>query len=946
MNKRFLSAVLFGAFMVTSTGTFVSCKDYDDEIDQINKELTDIKSQIAALQTAVDNGDYVTGVAKTADGKGMTFTFSKGSPVTVTLDVKDGVPGEPGKAAQQITFDATTGAIMLDGEATGFFAAKDAVTGKFAVPEIGEDGFWYVVNEEGKLEATSYKASPISAVQDPNTKAWTLKVWNAETKKYDEISLPTAASLITDFELLGLWDGKEITSGIKNKGGATTAATEGEATTESSVVNTELSVFKSAALTEKQVEAWKGPKSLVEGAYLISSGDNMLVRIAPSSLDASGTQFNIVNSKNNSPLGIALNAAVKFDGVLTRAAGEAGLYTVGVKSVMFTPASGDDITKLDNADVTSTLFALQDVTGNFTSPFTLGIQKGEAVKVEDILVNKEKVGVENKSKYSKVIVELNKDNTVTFENPAGVYDSYITYSDADKKLFGLTHDDAKMTFKASVMPDIVTKATFDITIHYLTVEGETKTRDVEVKVNSDLSETAYDKIHPLVADNVDSKNPNFFAIDLQTMKDNMGETNYAIFAKNVKLENTKYTYTHVDADGKTVTDVEYVDKDKTKTGTAADKGITELIVKEAKAADNKESSVTAVADAKFIKFVIDNDEAAKEGNFKLNTKYTVNVSFRDKAGEELTTVKVTFTLTVPALKDLLTFEPSVYNADAKSLFAYMTEGETIKESSLVAPKYTFKYGFKAPYAKTVVDNSIEFTVDEDAEYAKGKKVSSVAKVVVPKNDSKESQYAEQYIVLSKDGNSYPVYAKDINVHIAKAKYLNVWDYYINEKDGEWYSFNIRLMSPITCDQASIAPADGVSIKIPATGSDKGVFAKDFKALTYNKQPFSIFANEVAETEKEGEYTTVWKNEFISDVQFKSTNTNVFVVKGTDIKDSEYVRAVAATLNEKHAVTTESHVLVSPKQIENETTENMEVVLTDIWGFAKKATVAVTVQRDK
>ena len=39
MNKKFLSAILFGALMVSSTGTFVSCKDYDDDIDNINKEL-------------------------------------------------------------------------------------------------------------------------------------------------------------------------------------------------------------------------------------------------------------------------------------------------------------------------------------------------------------------------------------------------------------------------------------------------------------------------------------------------------------------------------------------------------------------------------------------------------------------------------------------------------------------------------------------------------------------------------------------------------------------------------------------------------------------------------------------------------------------------------------------------------------------------------------------
>ena len=37
MNKKFLSAILFGALMVSSTGTFVSCKDYDDDIDNLQE---------------------------------------------------------------------------------------------------------------------------------------------------------------------------------------------------------------------------------------------------------------------------------------------------------------------------------------------------------------------------------------------------------------------------------------------------------------------------------------------------------------------------------------------------------------------------------------------------------------------------------------------------------------------------------------------------------------------------------------------------------------------------------------------------------------------------------------------------------------------------------------------------------------------------------------------
>ena len=33
MNKKFLSVTLFSALMIGATGTFTSCKDYDDDIN-------------------------------------------------------------------------------------------------------------------------------------------------------------------------------------------------------------------------------------------------------------------------------------------------------------------------------------------------------------------------------------------------------------------------------------------------------------------------------------------------------------------------------------------------------------------------------------------------------------------------------------------------------------------------------------------------------------------------------------------------------------------------------------------------------------------------------------------------------------------------------------------------------------------------------------------------
>jgi len=59
MRKKYLSALLFGALLFASAGTFTSCKDYDDDIaglqDQVtplSDRLTSVESSITALQQA------------------------------------------------------------------------------------------------------------------------------------------------------------------------------------------------------------------------------------------------------------------------------------------------------------------------------------------------------------------------------------------------------------------------------------------------------------------------------------------------------------------------------------------------------------------------------------------------------------------------------------------------------------------------------------------------------------------------------------------------------------------------------------------------------------------------------------------------------------------------------------------------------------------------------
>ena len=50
MNKKFLNAVLFGALIASSAGTFTSCKDYDDTSRVCRNKLTKAEAPLAIFR--------------------------------------------------------------------------------------------------------------------------------------------------------------------------------------------------------------------------------------------------------------------------------------------------------------------------------------------------------------------------------------------------------------------------------------------------------------------------------------------------------------------------------------------------------------------------------------------------------------------------------------------------------------------------------------------------------------------------------------------------------------------------------------------------------------------------------------------------------------------------------------------------------------------------------
>ena len=106
MNKKYLSALLFGALTLASTGTFTSCKDYDDDIEelqgQIDKLATkeDLSSQLGTLQAALD-----------AAGKDAKDAIAKATAAETAAKTAGDAAAAAKAAAEKSAAEAKTAAV-------------------------------------------------------------------------------------------------------------------------------------------------------------------------------------------------------------------------------------------------------------------------------------------------------------------------------------------------------------------------------------------------------------------------------------------------------------------------------------------------------------------------------------------------------------------------------------------------------------------------------------------------------------------------------------------------------------------------------------------------------------------------------------------------------------------------------------------------------------------
>ena len=479
MNKKFLSAILFGTLMVTSAGTFVSCKDYDDDIDNLQGQIDANKAGIEELKKLIGEGDYVTNVTK--DGDNIVVSFKNAGDKTIEL--KD----EVGSICK-----VENGELYIDGKAAGIKISADAPVTEFKPAVKVEDGKWAVLQADGTYKTTGIPATGVT-VSGSQTEGFILTFVNAEGEE-TVIELPTAASRITS---LSVANGAETTVKLNKY---------------------------TFGITAENKKAWEKAtgKTVTSAKFIVADNaeNKVSVRVNPVDVDATAIEFVAINGKNEVLPNVTFVANEdKNYATEVRAAYGNGLYHMTVKQ--FTLADDKASDALDKAMANDKGYYALTANKVYRAEYNMKFQiEAATAAIGDILVDDKEV--ENEA----VTVDAGKAHSVTVENEEDLYDLYLSASQEDIKLFGLEFDNEKGTFTITKTPDVVTAANFDLTVHTLDNSGEVAEETITVTL-SDVIVTDADyatRTLAIVANNTEdvSKDKNFFTADMATMTKALG----------------------------------------------------------------------------------------------------------------------------------------------------------------------------------------------------------------------------------------------------------------------------------------------------------------------------------------------------------------------------------------------------------------------------------------
>lgn len=622
--------------MVSSTGTFVSCKDYDDDIDEINKELTDLKSKLSDLESKVNaGGAYVTKI-ESVDG-GFKVSVSDGTSYNLTV--------ASAAAGSKVVIDDKTGEISIDDKATGWFATTGEGEEAVDMTPYVKDGYWYLYDKTAKeFVKSEYKAAGNAYAVVANG-ICTLNIPDADGKM-QTIQLPTTSAAITGVQFINVDNGavEPAPAYALNYGVAT-----------------------------KDNAKWDGPKgAITKDQLLVGTIEPLTLQVYPSSADLSNADIKLVGSDGTvAPVKVT---ATPFEGVITKAASANGLWNLNIRpDETVTDKTIADAFKVETDNYA---YALQ-INGNILTGYASEVtpaDKASSATANSLVATDVKYNTEE---LSSAKVPFGETVTLEFDG-AKAYDAYLTPKSASAlELAGVTIDGKTMSFTST---EKAAGKTVKFTVNFVNFKGETGTT-FDITVNFEgatvdpeapvaaVKYTATDGVKPIIID--------------------LGTTFTSLSAQTATaLAAVTPTWNVISIDGKAVATADQ-DAANGKFAFAMDQV---TYYSDLNADGTPKTEVTPINTAdnlKKVKYAVfahtDYQATAAPG------AYVLNMKFADASGNELKKVVAPVTISVPTFTDLFTKVTSVWNADKTVLNALLVGSS----DATVAKQYVMTNAFKS-----------------------------------------------------------------------------------------------------------------------------------------------------------------------------------------------------------------------------------------------------------
>ena len=272
MRKKYLSALLFGALLFASAGTFTSCKDYDDDInnlsqriDQVASDLNDLKTKVDALGGYVENVSFADGVLSVTTG-GNTVTYN--------------IPDKTGVNEVTLALEGNNLVLTVDGTATTIELPAGESGETPEIPEIEViDGVLYINGEAQDLKVDVESNVTIIESTIPGNETYTVMV-NGEEVTFAKAFADVRISLETNNDADGNFyftDAKFANSGSGNPSGKQ----------ENGIHWTILS----------QDVKWDGPKGDLKAGLVVGQVTAAEVSVRPINYDLTTAELTLVSSK-------------------------------------------------------------------------------------------------------------------------------------------------------------------------------------------------------------------------------------------------------------------------------------------------------------------------------------------------------------------------------------------------------------------------------------------------------------------------------------------------------------------------------------------------------------------------------------------------------------------------------------------------------------------------